>query len=121
MIKLMRGGIFFTAIVLLAVFSACSDSEQKTTADEHMNSQEHAGHDMAKKQDAAVAAVSWNKYCPVSGDEVDPDVDTVSHDGKTWGFCCDMCIKKFKNDPATYAANINEDGSKYIGKEKGHM
>lgn len=58
----------------------------------------------------------WNTMCPVMQEEVDPEVKTVEYNGKNYGFCCKSCIKKFKNDPAKYAAKLSEDGTKIIKK-----
>ena len=46
-----------------------------------------------------------NKECPVSGKPVDPAV-TVSYEGKTVGFCCKGCVKKFNADPKSFAAKL---------------
>ena len=47
-----------------------------------------------------------NKMCAVeTKDEVDPAV-TVEYKGKTIGFCCDDCIKKFESNPDSFAANL---------------
>lgn len=58
----------------------------------------------------------WNKVCPVMGEEVDPEAPTEVYNGKTIGFCCPGCDKKFKKDPEKYMKNLSEDGSKYLGK-----
>ncbi|QOJ30547.1 MAG: YHS domain-containing protein [Ignavibacteriales bacterium] len=52
------------------------------------------------------------------GDEVDPEVKTVTYNGKVYGFCCKGCIKKFSNNPEKYAAKLSEDGTKLIEPEK---
>ena len=46
-----------------------------------------------------------NKTCPVGGDDVDPAVTTV-YDGKTIGFCCEGCVKKFKKNPEKYMKDL---------------
>lgn len=56
----------------------------------------------------------WNAYCPVMGEAVDPEVQTVEYKGKVIGFCCKSCIKKFKKDPEKYLKNLSEDGQKFI-------
>lgn len=58
----------------------------------------------------------WNQVCPVTGEDVDSDTPTVVYQGKTIGFCCSGCIKKFQKDPAKYMKNLSEDGSKFVGK-----
>jgi len=49
-----------------------------------------------------------NLKCPVSGKDVDPKF-TLQVDGKTVGFCCNMCPEQFKKEPAKFAANIKAD------------
>ncbi len=49
-----------------------------------------------------------NKICPVSGDEVNPEVSYV-HEGRRYHFCCAGCIKKFKKKPAQYIAQLEVD------------
>jgi YHS domain-containing protein len=58
----------------------------------------------------------WNKVCPVKGEEIDADAPTVEYNGKMIGFCCPGCDSKFQKDPEKYMKNLNEDGSKFIGK-----
>ncbi len=47
-----------------------------------------------------------NKNCPVSGDPVKSGVSAEYH-GKSYGFCCKACIKKFKKHPEKYLAETN--------------
>ena len=56
----------------------------------------------------------WNAFCPVMGEPVDPEVQTVEYNGKVIGFCCKSCIKKFNKDPEKYLKNLSEDGQKFI-------
>jgi YHS domain-containing protein len=49
-----------------------------------------------------------NLKCPVSGKDVNPQF-TLQVDGKTVGFCCNMCPDQFKKEPAKFAANIKAD------------
>ena len=58
----------------------------------------------------------WNQVCPVTGEDVDSDTPTEVYQGKTIGFCCSGCIKKFQKDPAKYMKSLSEDGSKFVGK-----
>jgi len=57
---------------------------------------------------------TWNKVCPVTGEELGAKTATLKYKGKTIGLCCPMCIKKFKSDPEKYMKKLSEDGSKYI-------
>lgn len=43
--------------------------------------------------------------CPVMGEPVDFSVKTMTEDGPVY-FCCEMCIPKFKKDPAKYAEKL---------------
>ena len=52
------------------------------------------------------SATPFNKKCPVSGDAVDPKVQTVAYQGKTVGFCCADCVEPFKKNPEKYAKNL---------------
>ncbi|MDA0986232.1 MAG: hypothetical protein O3A55_01290 [Bacteroidetes bacterium] len=61
---------------------------------------------------------AFNKACPISGDEVDPKISTVEHNGKNYGFCCLDCDKEFKSNPAKFAANLNEDGTDLVARKK---
>ena len=56
-------------------------------------------------QPTTKAAIA-NKKCLVGGEDVDPKVKTVVYKGKTIGFCCDDCIKKFESNPDSFAANL---------------
>src|SRR6185503_3599845 len=49
-----------------------------------------------------------NLKCPVSGKDVDAKF-TLQVDGKTVGFCCNMCPEQFKKEPAKFVANIKAD------------
>jgi YHS domain-containing protein len=59
-------------------------------------------------QAAAAAAKPINTKCPVSGKDVVAGF-VLLHEGKTVGFCCNMCPEAFKKEPAKFAANIKAD------------
>ena len=48
------------------------------------------------------AAAPVNTVCAICGMKVDPDLPTVTYQGKTIGFGCRMCPPKFKADPDKY-------------------
>jgi uncharacterized membrane protein/YHS domain-containing protein len=54
------------------------------------------------------AAEPINAMCPVMTTEKTDPAITVEYQGKTIGFCCDRCVKKFNADPERYLANIPE-------------
>lgn len=55
----------------------------------------------AVKDAAAKFANPAPGKCPVGGEDIDPAV-TAEVDGKTYAFCCEHCIDKFKADPAKF-------------------
>ena len=57
-----------------------------------------------------------NTICPVSAEEIDPDI-TVKYKDKTYAVCCKSCLKKFNKDPEKYISKISEDG-KSLKKNK---
>jgi YHS domain-containing protein len=59
----------------------------------------------------------WNKVCPVMGNKVDVDGPTVEYNGKLYGFCCPGCDAKFEKNPEKYSKNLNEDGTRFIGRK----
>lgn len=54
---------------------------------------------ISNKQQTAVTAD--NQKCPVMGYAVNRDVK-VTFDGKTYYFCCNSCVKKFKDNPSKF-------------------
>lgn len=51
-----------------------------------------------------------NKICPVSGEKIDEKLKaTYEYKGKTYNFCCAMCIDAFKKDPEKYIKQIEEE------------
>ena len=67
---------------------------------------------------AATQASAEQKLCPVSGHEIDADV-SVMYEGKKVAFCCDDCIKKFKDNPAKYTAKLPQFGGTEGGEYEG--
>jgi len=76
------------------IFFCCPGCDEKflAKADEHIAKMEASGVQLAKAPPA---------LCPVSGEEVDPEI-TYVHAGKTYTFCCKRCVSKFKKEPAKY-------------------
>lgn len=53
------------------------------------------------------ATAPVNSLCAMSGEELDADSPTATHDGKTVAFCCKRCLGKFnKLDDADKAEKI---------------
>lgn len=97
---LLMGAIFMMALI------ACSEQQNH---DEH-----HKMTEKAEAEEAEVTYASWNKVCPIRGEEVDNTVETVTYEGKEYGFCCSGCDEKFAESPETFAKNLSEDGTEFL-------
>ena len=79
--------------------------------------------DVNKDKPATESAKTIKLICPVTGEDADPDV-TYDHDGKTYSFCCEGCVAKFKKDPVKYikaSAKKNFDPCDHAeGNHDGH-
>ena len=92
---------------------SCSKDSSSCCSKQNM----HSDMKMESSTETETATVQiWNKVCPVKGEEIDADSPTVEYNGKVIGFCCPGCDSKFQKDPEKYMKNLNEDGSKFIGK-----
>ncbi len=80
-------------LAILVVFAACSKAEYENQTQESAYTAE-----TGSKTEMAV----WNKVCPICGDEVDPGLETVTHEGKVYGFGCAGCPEKFDKDPKEF-------------------
>ena len=57
-------------------------------------------------KDAASDAVADNTVCPLTGHAVAADGMKVVYGEMVVGFCCDDCVKGFKEQPEKYATSI---------------
>ncbi len=86
-------GYLFLLIGPALYLSGCADAP--TTEPAH-NSAESPSDEMASSEaDASQSGATVNTICPMMFQEVSPDAGTVEWDGKTVGFCCPGCDKKF--------------------------
>lgn len=61
-----------------------------------------------EKTASATSAGMINTKCPISGEDLDGKGPTVDYHGKTIGFCCNNCVKKFNAmDDATKEAKVS--------------
>ena len=74
-------------------------------------------HSKSSNKNDQTSLTTWNKVCPVSGEEVDQETPTVEYKGKVIGFCCSSCVSKFNKEPEKYLKNLSDDGAKFIGKK----
>ena len=55
-----------------------------------------------------------NKVCPVTGDKINPKNNvTYEYQGKTYHFCCPMCVPEFRKNPEKYIEVINKEKAKH--------
>lgn len=47
-----------------------------------------------------------NEFCPVIPDQVSDSQFTTTYEGRTIGFCCADCARRFEADPESYANNL---------------
>ncbi|GAB4033151.1 MAG: hypothetical protein Fur0012_12480 [Elusimicrobiota bacterium] len=78
-------------IILAALFSFLSMSYAQN------NTQPQSTQNQLKTENAV--------FCPVSGEKVTVAESTpkMEYNGKTYYFCCNNCLEKFKKEPAKYA------------------
>lgn len=60
-----------------------------------------------------------NEICPVS-DEPISGKHFALYNGKRYGFCCDMCIRKFKKKPEKYIKVLEKSQESQKGAESEH-
>ena len=61
-----------------------------------------------------------NKFCPLSSDKVSGK-DFVTHGGKRYGLCCQMCDKKFLRNPEKYIAEMTMQEASRTTESGEHM
>lgn len=92
-------------IVIIALSLNISYAQYK------MNSKEMKKMETTKKTDVKSSGKFVNNVCIVSHEEIDSKY-FADYNGKTYGFCCNTCLKKFKKDPAKYVAKFENESSK---------
>lgn len=50
-----------------------------------------------------------NSVCPVSGEELDDDMQLIKYHDEIIGVCCKKCLKKIKADPEKYMKRLKRD------------
>jgi YHS domain-containing protein len=80
---------------------------KKVEAEEAKNKKGKKDDAIKGEQPAADSTKAVNKFCAVEKENaVDPTVATTTYKGKTIGFCCEDCIKKFDRDPDAFVADL---------------
>ncbi len=65
-------------------------------------------HSMEVEEQAQTEAISG--ICPVMGGPISEEY-SYEYEGKTYYFCCPMCIDKFKENPELYISDIEGDSA----------
>lgn len=102
-------------VLALALFGCSKGEQESQTADAKAVASELTEHVHAAVTESGSESDAWNRICPVCGGEVTLDLETVTHDGKVYGFGCPGCPEKFEKNPQDYVKNLNEDGTEFIG------
>ena len=61
-----------------------------------------------KKLSGAIKSQEQSHKDPVCGMDVKIDLNKSEYQGKTYYFCCQTCLEKFKKDPQEYISKIKE-------------
>ena len=109
----MKNLLFLIMILFLgATFSISSFSQEKSKDEKETQTVEQKSNDKTTID----STKAFNTICPVSTEEVDPEV-TYTYKGKTYALCCNNCLKKFKKDPEKYISRLSEDGKSIVKKK----
>jgi YHS domain-containing protein len=96
--------------IVLGVAATNSSSSNPHTQIGKQNGEccpDDASHTTAKEK-------AWNELCPVMGGKVQENSAIVEHNEKHYGFCCPGCIDQFAQEPEKFAANLSEDGKRFL-------
>ncbi len=66
--------------------------------------------DPAKYASALANSYTYQTTCPVMGNPINPKVSTTLSTGETIYYCCPMCDKSLRDDPAKYNKNLVAQG-----------
>ena len=117
--------IIFALVSFFSAYALAQEKPETTSTDKKECTKEsksccaskesQSSMQMNESKETATVQI-WNKVCPVKGEETEADAPTFEYNGKIIGFCCPGCDSKFQKDPEKYMKNLNEDGTKFIGK-----
>jgi len=103
----MKNLLFLVMILFLGASFSFSSLAQEESKDEKKETQ--TVEQNSNDETTIDSTKAFNTICPVSTEEVDPEV-TYMYKGKTYALCCNNCLKKFKKDPEKYISKLSEDG-----------
>ena len=120
----MRNVILLISLIILSVILAtgCSSGGAKAPGGENTGTDSEGtsetsstdavedGHNDSLDATAASSSgdVEGNQVCPVSGEDIDPDV-FVEYKGKRINVCCNKCLKKVKESPDEWYEKVYGD------------
>mgnify|MGYP001616868691 CR=1 FL=1 len=103
-------GLFVLAMVKFSYAMMCGDNMQLA------QTKEASIQDNPTEMKEAVDV--GNKICPVSGEQVDEKMKvTYEYEGKTYNFCCAMCIDEFKKAPEKYIQKVEGELKAQVKEE----
>lgn len=115
--------IFVSGMSKLSFAMMCGGhSQHQQTAQAESGELKHGEHE-ATTETTKQAVNAGNKICPVSGEKIGEGMEAVTYEyeGKTYNFCCAMCIDEFKKDPQKYIKKVEEElQAESKEKEAGH-
>lgn len=120
MLILLSSAIFVFGASKLSFAMMCGGhSQHQQTAQAESGELKHGEHE-ATTETTKQAVNAGNKICPVSGEKIGEGMEAVTYEyeGKTYNFCCAMCIDEFKKDPQKYIKKVEEELGKGADKEE---
>ena len=111
--------IFVIIFALTIAFGSLSLAQEETQKEKEETLQrgEVTVSDTTEVSEMLPTEIAWNKVCPVKGNPIEDDTPIVEYDGKIYGFCCPGCDVKFAENPEKYSKNLNEDGTRFVGRK----
>ncbi|AKF03662.1 YHS domain-containing protein [Sandaracinus amylolyticus] len=93
------------AVIALAACGGSSSSTETASAEpSHHDETTTAGAEQTALVPIGEAQIGDRSTCPVSGEEfvVTESSPTVTHEGRTYYFCCPHCAERFQANPAQF-------------------
>lgn len=106
---------FFVSVIISTIAMAQENPEK-----ENEETVEKVEIEVEQETEASIETETkevWNKVCPVEGGPVEDDTATIEYNGKLYGFCCPGCDAEFAENPEKFAKNLNEAGTRFIGRK----
>ena len=102
----------FVCVILILFLGLSLSSNVYSQEKEKKETKKETMKEMSKDKDSSktmAGGKAFNTICPVSSEDIDSEI-TYTYNGKTYAFCCNKCLKKFKADPEKYSSKLNDDG-----------